>query len=146
MEIDVTVVVTICGAITSIAAAAAVITKVVNKTVKKISAETIKNELAKSQKELVDKMSDLNNKLTEFCDSQNVINDQLKASLLASTRDRINQAHDYYIKKKYIGAHSLFVIEELYASYKDLGGNSFISHQMEDIRSLEVKSAETYDE
>lgn len=145
MEIDVTVVVTICGAITSIAAAAAVITKVVNKTVKKISAETIKNELAKSQKELVDKMSDLNNKLTEFCDSQNVINDQLKASLLASTRDRINQAHDYYTKKKYIGAHSLFVIEELYSSYKQLGGNSFIDHQMEDIRGLEVRSAETSD-
>lgn len=145
MEIDVTVIVTICGAITSIAAAAAVITKVVNKTVKKISAETIKNELAKSQKELVDKMSDLNNKLTEFCDSQNVINDQLKASLLASTRDRINQAHDYYTKKKYIGAHSLFVIEELYSSYKQLGGNSFIDHQMEDIRGLEVRSAETSD-
>lgn len=145
MEIDVTVVVTICGAITSIAAAAAVITKVVNKTVKKISAETIKNELTKSQKELVDKMSDLNNKLTEFCDSQNAINDQLKASLLASTRDRINQAHDYYTKKKYIGAHSLFVIEELYSSYKQLGGNSFIDHQMEDIRGLEVRSAETSD-
>lgn len=146
MEIDVTVVVTICCAITSIAGAAAVITKVVNKTVKKIAAETIKNELEKSHKELVDQMSDLKSQLTDFCNNQKSVNDQVRKSLLASTRDSINQAHDYYTKKKYIGAHSLFVIEELYSSYKQLGGNSFVDHQMEDIRSLEVRSAETYDE
>lgn len=146
MGVDLTVVITICSAIVTVAGAIAIITKVVNNTVKRIASETIKNELSKSQSEIVETMNDLSKKLNDFCKDQTSVNNQLKASLLASTRDRINQAHDYYIKKKYIGAHSLFVIEELYASYKDLGGNSFISHQMEDIRSLEVKSAETYDE
>ena len=47
------------------------------------------------------------------------------------------------MKKNFIGAHSLFVVEELYTAYKELGGNSFIDRQMEDIRSLEVISAET---
>lgn len=145
MEIDVSVIVTICCAITSIAGAAAIISKVVNSTVKKIAAETIKNELAKSHKEIVNQMSDLKDQLTDFCNNQKSVNDQVRKSLLASTRDSINQAHDYYTKKNYIGAHSLFVIEELYSSYKQLGGNSFVDHQMEDIRSLEVRSAETSD-
>lgn len=46
------------------------------------------------------------------------------------------------MSKGFIGAHTLFVMEELYNSYKELGGNSFIDRQMEDIRELEVKSAE----
>ena len=32
--------------------------------------------------------------------------------------------------------------EELYSSYTALGGNSFITHQMEDIRELKLISAE----
>ena len=146
----VTVLITVCSLITSVAAASAVITKVVTKTVKKISSETIKEELSNSHQvteESFDKLNSeiksLNEKLTEFTQEQKGTNEQLKQTLLANTRDRINQAHDYYCRKKYIGAHSLFVIEELYSSYTSLGGNSFITRQMEDIRALEVRSAET---
>lgn len=144
MKIDLTIVVTICCAITSIAGAAAVIAKVVNTAIKKIAAETIKKELTESNQKLIEQMSDLKSQLTDFCNNQELVNEQVRESLLASTRDSINQAHDYYTERNYIGAHSLFVIEELYSSYKHLGGNSFVEQQMKDLRSLKIISTENF--
>ena len=48
----------------------------------------------------------------------------------------------YDFTKGVIGAHSLFIVEELYASYEKLDGNSFIYRQIEDIRELQVRSAQ----
>lgn len=105
--------------------------------------EVLGEELRKCKSEIESQIVSMNTKVVEFIDHQEDYNEQVKSTLLASTRDRINQAHDYYMRKKFIGAHSLFIVEELYTSYKKLGGNSFIDHQIEDIRELEVRSAET---
>lgn len=149
----ITVITTICGLIVSVASASAIVAKIVTKAIKKVSAETIKEELSGKQastdeslKSLTEDIRSLSNQLSEFCSNQKDVNEQLKQSLLASTRDRINQAHDFYCKRKFIGTHTMFVLEELYASYKSLGGNSFITRQMEDLRELEVRSAETVTE
>lgn len=150
--------------ICSVSAASAIIVKILKKTLTKVTKETIdvqmtsvKQEQKKNIHSLESTMHDtlnemklsmdtqiatLTTQLQALSDSQSDVNDKLKASLLASTRDRINQAHDYYMRKGFIGAHSLFIVEELYSSYTALGGNSFITHQMEDIRDLKLLSAE----
>lgn len=143
-----------CGAVATIAAAATILSKILKKALTKSTIEVIHREMESShekmsldfentQSKLSEEMQKLNNKLDKYIDTQDEVNQVLKESLLASTRDRINQAHDYYTRKQFIGSHSLFVVEELYSSYTRLGGNSFIKRQMEDIRKLEVRSAET---
>lgn len=142
MEIDVGKIVYICGVITSIAAAVTVIIGVLKKAIKKATEDTIKTEVSSLKESFDEQLKALNEKLLEYRAVQDNTDEVIKKALLNTTRDRINQAHDIYMEKEYIGAHSLFVIEELYTSYKALGGNSFIDRQMEDIRGLEVRSAE----
>ena len=162
--IDLDIVIYICTLIASISGAAIIIGKVINKSVSSAAKEIIDERLKKSDEEhkkSIDDMEDRMNKkisalqdsvdtqiseirkqLDDLTRSQNDVNSKMKSALLASTRDRINQAHDYYMRKDFIGTHSLYIIEQLYESYKELGGNSFIKDQMKDIHSLEVRSAE----
>lgn len=162
--IDLDIVIYICTLIASISGASIVIGKAIKKSVSSASKEIIDERLKKSDEEhrkSIDEMEDRMNKkinalqnsidtqiyqistqLDKLTKSQNDVNNKMKSALLASTRDRINQAHDYYMRKDFIGAHSLYIIEQLYESYKELGGNSFISDQMKDIHGLEVRSAE----
>lgn len=162
--IDLDIVIYICTLIASISGASIIIGKAIKKSVSSAAKEVIDDRLKKSDeahKKSIDEMEDrMNNtisslqnsvdkqiseireQLDQLSKSQNDVNKKMKSALLASTRDRINQAHDYYMRKNFIGAHSLYIIEQLYESYKELGGNSFISDQMNDIHSLEVRSAE----
>lgn len=162
--IDLDIVIYICTLIASISGASIVIGKAIKKSVSSAAKEIIDGRLRKSDEEhkkSIDEMEDRMNKkinalqnsvdtqiseirtqLDQLTKSQNDVNNKMKSALLASTRDRINQAHDYYMRKDFIGTHSLYIIEQLYESYKELGGNSFISDQMEDIHGLEVRSAE----
>lgn len=162
--IDLDIVIYICTLIASISGAALIIGKVIKKSVSSAAKEIIDERLKKSDEEhkkSIDEMEDrMNTKISALQDSvytqiseirkqldditrsQNDVNSKMKSALLASTRDRINQAHDYYMRKDFIGTHSLYIIEQLYESYKELGGNSFIKDQMKDIHSLEVRSAE----
>lgn len=162
--IDLDIVIYICTLIASISGAAIIIGKVIKKSVSSAAKEIIDERLKKSDEEhkkSIDDMEDRMNKkisalqdsvdtqiseirkqLDDLTRSQNDVNSKMKSALLASTRDRINQAHDYYMRKDFIGTHSLYIIEQLYKSYKELGGNSFIKDQMKDIHSLEVRSAE----
>lgn len=162
--IDLDIVIYVCTLIASISGAAIIIGKVIKKSVSSAAKEIIDERLKKSDEEhkkSIDDMEDRMNKkisalqnsvdtqiseirkqLDDLTRSQNDVNNKMKSALLASTRDRINQAHDYYMRKDFIGTHSLYIIEQLYESYKELGGNSFISDQMKDIHGLEVRSAE----
>ena len=159
--IDIELIVKIAAGITAVAGAVAIITKVIKRAIsiaihddmelhqKAIDKSISKNQavldakIDTMQKLLNNEMKSLQSQLQDYIDKQDDINDQLTSALLASTRNAINQAHDFYMKKQFIGSHSLFVITELYAAYKKLGGNSFVSQQMQDIKGLEVKSAES---
>lgn len=162
--IDLDIVIYICTLIASISGASIIIGKAIKKSVSSTAKEIIDERLKKSDEEhkksidemedrVNKKISDLQNsvdkqiseirtKLDQLTKSQNDVNNKMKSALLASIRDRINQAHDYYMRKNFIGNHSLYIIEQLYESYKELGGNSFISDQMKDIHSLKARSAE----
>lgn len=159
--IDVELIVKIAAGITAVAGAVAIIAKVIKRAIsiaihddmelhqKAINESISKNQavldakIDTMQQLLNNEMKSLQTQLQSYIDKQDDINDQMTSALLASTRNAINQAHDFYMKKQFIGSHSLFVITELYAAYKKLGGNSFVSQQMQDIKSLEVRSAES---
>lgn len=159
--IDIELLVKIAAGITAVAGAVAIIAKVIKRAIsiaihddmelhqKAINESISKNQavldakIDTMQQILNNEMKSLQTQLQSYIDKQDDINDQMTSALLASTRNAINQAHDFYMKKQFIGSHSLFVITELYAAYKKLGGNSFVSQQMQDIKSLEVKSAES---
>lgn len=159
--IDIELLVKIAAGITAVAGAVAIITKVIKRAIsiaihddmelhqKAIDESISKNQavldakIDTMQKLLNNEMKSLQSQLQDYIDKQDDINDQMTSALLASTRNVINQAHDFYMKKQFIGSHSLFVITELYAAYKKLGGNSFVAQQMQDIKGLEVKSAES---
>lgn len=143
MKLDLDIIIYICSTIITICTAGGLVLKALKKSFRKSTEEVIKSEFSAYQSNIDEKLIEMNRKIEKFVSSQDFSNEQLKKAMLASTRDRINQAHDYYTRKRFIGAHSLFVVEELYTSYKQLGGNSFVDRQMEDIRELEVRSAET---
>lgn len=143
MKIDVNAILYVCGAIASVAAAAGIISRIMKKAVTRATEASIHSAMKAYKEDIEKQISELNSKMAAYIETQEKADERLRKNLLSSTRDRINQAHDYYTRKRFIGTHSLFVIEELYKSYKELGGNSFIDRQMEDIRELEVRSAET---
>lgn len=149
IHIDLAFIGTVLGVLLSASAIVIGIMKWANKMMTNSAKNVIKEEMATYTKQVHEniealdkKILELNEKFDDFAQRESETNDMLKRSLLASSRDRINQAHSLFMAQKFIGAHSLFVLKELYASYKELGGNSFIDKQMEDIESLEVVSAE----
>ena len=143
MQLNIDMIVYICTTIIAMSTAGGIVIKGFKKSIEKTTEEIIHSEIATCIQNIETEIKSLRDYVHEFVSEQKITNKQTRKSLLASTRDRINEAHDYYMKKNFIGAHSLFVVEELYTAYKELGGNSFIDRQMEDIRSLEVISAET---
>ena len=143
MQLNIDTLVYICTTIIAMSTAGGLVIKGFKKSIQRTTEEVIHSEISKCTQNIESEIKSLRDYVKDFVSEQKDTNKQTRKSLLASTRDRINEAHDYYINKNFIGAHSLFVVEELYAVYKDLGGNSFIDRQMEDIRSLPVISAET---
>lgn len=142
MNMDLTVIVTSCAAITTVSAASAVVYKIFSKSIKKIAGETIKEEVDRVFGLYDTQLSEINKKLNDLRDELDRSTGQTREAFLSLIRERINQIHQEYVPKGWIGAHTLFIVEELYKMYKALGGNSFIDRHMEDIRALEVRSAE----
>lgn len=142
MMIDIDVIIYICGAIATVAAAVGIISKVVTRTIKKVSSIEIKKAMGECHASVADEISLLNARLEEYIKNSNENDDMLKESLMNLIRARINQAHTSYMKRKTIGAYSLATLDKLYESYKKLGGNSFVEREMQDIHRLKVVSAE----
>lgn len=140
--IDVDVILYICGAVATISATVAIVSKVVTKTIKKVSSAEIKKAMGECHESVANKIADLNGVIEEYTRQSNKNDEMLKESLMNLIRARINQAHTSYMKRKTIGAYSLATLDKLYESYKKLGGNSFVEREMEDIHRLKVVSAE----
>ncbi len=152
MKIDLDVIIYICGMVVTVGGAIGIISqyikKLTNTLVREISQQVVDERVAEIRKDFDtfdQRLDEMKQYLAVYTESQESEFKLIKKALLAMTRERINSAHDYYMSKKVIGAHSLFIIEELYKSYKDLGGNSFIDRLMKDIRELEVTSVEAID-
>ncbi len=142
MMIDIDVIIYICAAIATVAAAVGIISKVVTRTIKKVSSIEIKKAMGECHASVADEIADLSRRLDEYIEKSNQNDEDLKESLMNLIRARINQAHTSYMKRKTIGAYSLATLDKLYESYKKLGGNSFVEREMQDIHRLKVVSAE----
>lgn len=142
MNVDLTVLIAICSGIITISGASAVVYRLASKSIKKIAEEVIRDEMHKNCTLRDSQLFEIDKQLRELKKLFESNTTQTNQALLSLIRERINQIHQEYFLQGWIGAHTLFVVEELYTMYKVLGGNSFIDRQMKDIRSLEVKSAE----
>ena len=142
MVINMDIILYICSAIVSIAGAAAILSKILKKTIERTTKDSISKFMRESQQKLDSQIEEIKDSLSEYMRINNDANEIVKSSLLSITRDRINQAHTLHMQNKFIGTYSMSVLEDLFASYQKLGGNSFIFKEMQDLRSLEVISTE----
>lgn len=138
MSIDIDTIVYMAGFIITISGALTIIIKLSKKAISDVTQEVVKDYM-KKHSDNINALTDRVNELIEHSDNNN---DEIKEALLAIIRNQMNQIIIQYKRRKSIGTHTLFVVEELYRLYKKLGGNSFIDDQMKIIRSLQVVNAE----
>lgn len=90
------------------------------------------NQYSEENKEITNQLEKLNNNISLLLDSNK---DIIKTTLT-------EKHHYYYYTKRYIDDYSLECCEKLFQHYKEEGGNSFIEHFMEDLRSLPSSASE----
>ena len=105
----------------------------INTSLKKIAQfEKDINQYSKENEEITNQLEKLNNNISLLLDSNK---DIIKTTL--------TEKHHYYCyTKRYIDDYSLECCEKLFQHYKEEGGNSFIEHFMEDLRSLPQSASE----
>ena len=63
-------------------------------------------------------------------------NEGMHNGLLSLLRDRINQACRFHLRNKHITARDREVLDAMFQSYFDMGGNGVIKHLKEEINAL----------
>jgi len=135
-NISVDTLITIGQFIIVIGGAVAIITKVITYTVNRVSKKILEDSFKQFSEKFSKDLERLSLKLSEYMEESSDCSDKIKRSLLSNSRERINQAHEYYMKNGYISVHTMYSIEEVYKCYVELGGNSFVENQIEDLRAL----------
>lgn len=142
MNINLDIILYIATAIITISSTVGILNKILTRTIENTTKEVISKEMKETNEKLDKQISEMRDYLNSYIESNNSENKLMRDTLLAMARDRINQAHIFYVQNGYIGAHSMAVLEDLYSSYHKLGGNGFVSKEMNDIRELELISTE----
>jgi DNA polymerase III gamma/tau subunit len=124
------------GAIITLSAAIAILNKFFKKHVTTVAQE-ISNQT--TQTLLID-IKDISTKLEEFKSSYQQEQSKYSKALMNLAQDRLNQAYDEFMRIGKINSHSMYVIEQLYDSYKSLGGNGHAESQIQNLRELNVKT------
>lgn len=136
MTINLDIILYICGFIATVTTATAIISKVVKKAVTSMSKDVFESMLKDQNKEINTKISKLTDTLEEHINCSKDNDRIVRDSLLSIIRDRIYQSHIKYTNANCIGAHTMFILDEMYKSYKSLGGNSFIDDLMLELKDL----------
>lgn len=126
----------IAGAIITITTAAGIITKYLRSQISKIATDVSKEIDGKTLEEVRKDLEQITNKLNSLGDNVAGYHIKTDEMLTSMARDRINQAHTFYIEQGSIDDHSMFTLEELYKSYTALGGNGQVHTQIESLRNL----------
>lgn len=149
MTIELDAIIYICGFITTVAAACGIIYKIsktfIDKSVSAAIDKVLNTALDKQSKDIDDKLKGFSDKLDMHIEEAKENDSVIMTSIMRTIRDRINQAYDIYPKIGKIDSHTMYVLEELYISYSELGGNSFTKRQMEILRSLEITTGSITD-
>lgn len=105
------------------------------------SAKNKKEELVQKRfKELEERQLTSEKVASETTESLKAFTEKL-AILVDSDKDSIkayltDKHHYYYYTQKWVDDYNLDCIERRYVHYKKAGGNSFVDHLMEELRSL----------
>lgn len=101
----------------------------------KQSAEKIKALMKEELNEIADQLNDLSKRFDSLTERDNIG----KEALMCLAADRLNQAYNYYlVESNQIDSETFAVLDHLYTSYKNLGGNGLVKKQMEYIQSLRI--------
>jgi len=138
MTVDLDNVLYIMGFIITLSAVVGIVIKVVSNVIKKVTAETISGQIDQFTKIFNNQLSELSTSLVTHIGNDGDNTQIIKDCLLFMTRDKLNTAHQFYMAKGSIDNNSLCVLEDIYTSYKTLGGNSFIDSIMVDLRNLKI--------
>lgn len=94
---------------------------------------------------LVDDVNDIKGNLKElsatinqFKATSDEFDDQLRKAFQSIARDRISQAHRYFMPRGEITESSKQAIYSIFESYKELGGNGYVDREIEDLDRLTV--------
>lgn len=132
----------IAGFIITMSATTVILVRIVKNTIVKYSKESIDSSIKIAVDKFDQEITKLRDELKLFIKDKNDLDNKLKIAMMRNIKDRINQAHDYYMSKGYIGNHTMSILEELFSSYTDLSGNDFIHSEINDLRELKKLSAE----
>lgn len=138
MSIDLDVILYICGAITAISAATAVITKVIKKSISKISKDVSNQVIKEHEKEILSRLQDLSDKVDQSIMDRKNSDIIQKEALISLACARINESYGFFMKRGSISPYALSILEEVFESYKNLGGNHLAESQIEELRKLRV--------
>ncbi len=103
-------------------------------------------QLLCNHKEDMERLFEHTAELTKKIDTATLIDEALKDGLASLLRDRIKQAHRYYVEqKKEISATGLENIREMYLVYHDrLHENGVGKKMYEEIKALPIKNDDIY--
>ena len=106
MMIDIGVIIYICGAIATVAAAGGIISKGVTKTNKKVSSIEIKKAMGECHDSVAEDISSLSKRLDEYIEKSNQNDEDLKESLMNLIRAR--STYEYNQRQNQSGAYLVY--------------------------------------
>lgn len=136
MEIAATVVTCIVSAIS------ATVVAMINSNARSAKTEQkFADALEQIQRELNDtreQLGSMSETLNLFKDTSDKFDVKLMNAFKAVARDRISQGHRYFMQKKQITESSKQSMHAIYECYKSMGGNGYVTTEMNDIDNLPV--------
>lgn len=114
---------------------------IVVKYLKKQISGVAKEVTLETEKTLLKDIKMISDNLTEFKESYEKDKVDTEKILMTLAQDRVNQAHKHFMTINEIDPHSMFIIEQLYDTYKLRGGNGNMDRQMCDLRKLASETA-----
>lgn len=136
MSIDIDVILYICGAISAISAATAIVIKFMKKSISKISKDVSNQVIQQHEQEILSKLQDLSNKVDKSIRDRKDSDIIQKEALISLACARINESYGFFMKRGSISPYALSILEEVLESYKNLGGNHLAESQIEELRKL----------
>lgn len=136
MNINLDIIIYVCSSIVTIAGALALCLRWLKKYTTTITEDLIQKLIHKHNNHVECNIRKVENTLSSHINTQREFETTIKSILQVLLRERINSAYIYYKEKESIDLHSLYVLENIHKTYKELDGNSFADGQMDVIRRL----------
>lgn len=95
-------------------------------------------QIQREQNDIREQLGTMAETLSQFKDTSDKFDAKLMNAFKAVARDRISQGHRYFMQKKQITESSKQSMHLIYECYKNMGGNGYVTTEMNDIDNLPV--------